>query len=110
MLLCKTCKLAETCPDKGSSPLITKGNKQVYCELLGNYGIDPVEESILSPDSLVRMKKDGPCTSYVQIPKFDKDSGTVYTEPKVIFHQPILHERQRNIPDIINRIFNRLPR
>lgn len=109
MLSCNTCKLSETCPKRGVSPLTVKGNKKVYCQLIGNFGIDPVDESILSPASLVRMKKDGPCTSYVEVPEFDKYSNMLHYSHIVIFHKPILHERQRGIPDIINRIFNRLP-
>lgn len=107
-LQCDKCQLSATCPKYGSSPYRTTGGKTLKCELIGNFGIDPVDVNILSESSLLRMQKDGPCTSYVDVPVEDPHSKMVTFEPTIIFHKPILHERQRSDKmDIMNIPYRR---
>lgn len=103
-LTCDKCKLASTCPKVGSSPLQTKGKKIVKCQLIGNFGTSPVDISILSEKSRERMEKDGPCTSYVEIPVEDEHSGLVAMETTIVFHQPVRHPRDAAVSnlDIMN--------
>jgi hypothetical protein len=109
ILTCDKCKLATTCPKKGSSPFSHQGQKQLKCELIGNFGKDPVDVSILSLASRARMEKDGPCTSYVDIPMYDASSDKVTFETTIIFHHPIRHPRDLAVSelDIMNLPYRR---
>lgn len=62
---------------------------------------------ILSPTSRARMEKDGPCTTYVEVPTEDKDANKILFVTTVIFHHPILHPRELPIEDVANRPYRR---
>jgi hypothetical protein len=91
---CSKCKVASTCPRKGSSPLIMAGGRtKLPCTIIGGYGKTPVDVSILSGDSLKRYEQDGPCITIAEVPTKD-GNGNVYNEVVKIFSKPILHERE----------------
>jgi hypothetical protein len=98
---CTKCRVAKTCPRFGSSPLLTKGKKKVFCRIVGGYGRIPVDKEILSIESAARSEKDGPCLTIAEIPTLEDD--LIIMEITKIFSHPILHERE-TVPDIINRI------
>src|SRR5512135_795906 len=104
-MTCDKCKVASTCPKKGASPMQPrKGvSRPVFCYIIGNYGRDPVETRLLSPESLVRMQKDGPCLTLAQVPVWDDESNTLQTEIVTIFSPPIRHPRE-TVPWNINLI------
>lgn len=108
-LTCDKCPLSSTCPRVGSSPLVTKGKKVVKCELIGNYGNKPVDREILSDASKALCEKNGPCTSYVEVPFEDEHSGLVAKETVIVFHQPIVHPRDKLVSslDIMNLQYRR---
>jgi hypothetical protein len=92
---CAKCKVADTCPRKGSSPLIMSGGtKKLFCNIIGGYSKTPVDKSILSPESLERYEKDGPCLTIAEVPTRNND-GNIITEVVKIFSNPILHEREK---------------
>jgi hypothetical protein len=95
-VLCKTCKISATCPKRGSSPLYADGNrKMMTCVVVGGYGRDPVDPSILSEESKSSSERDGRFLSIVEVPAFDKDSGKYYFEVVKVFHEPIVHPREK---------------
>jgi hypothetical protein len=106
-LTCDKCALSPTCPKKGASPLITNNGKTIKCQLIGNYGAQPVEVGILSAESKARMEKDGPCTSYVEVPNYNQDAQKLVFETVIVFHPPIMHERARPQVDVMNRPYRR---
>lgn len=63
-----------------------------YCHLVGGYGREPVDQSILSPESAERARLDGPCLTLAEIPKVG-DRGVEYELVK-IFNHPVKHERE----------------
>lgn len=75
--------------------------------LIGNFGREPVDANILSASSRARMEKDGPCTTYVEVPMEDGDSKRVTFQTTVIFHPPILHAREIKKVDVMNRPYRR---
>ncbi len=92
---CSRCKVSQTCPRRGSSPLLLgKGKRPLLCSIVGGYAHRPVDKSSLSKASLGRSEKDGPCLTLADVPTVDPDSGHVYFETTKIFHDPILHPRQ----------------
>ena len=92
---CVKCKVASTCPRRGSSPtLVPKSKKQLFCQIIGGYGRDPIDTSKLSPDSLARSKRDGPCLTIAQVPTWNPDINTYMTELVKIFSQPNKHPRE----------------
>lgn len=92
---CDVCKVAQTCPKKGSSPLVLRSKKQIFCQLVGGYGRVPVDQSILSEESRARSVSDGPCVTIAEVPQFDEGSGTVHIEVVKVFHAAVLHEREK---------------
>jgi hypothetical protein len=91
---CNRCKLAGQCPKRGSSPVVFK-NRKVFCKILGGYGRSPIDEEVLSDSSKEVSLTSGRCLTLVSIPFLDKASGTVCTELIKVFHQPILHAREK---------------
>jgi hypothetical protein len=102
---CKNCKVAATCPRKGSSPLLLPpaNKRKVFCVVVGGYGRSPVEERILGPESRERWKKDGPCLTVAHVPTWDPDAQQVLFEVTKIFSQPVKHPRE-TVPFNINLI------
>ena len=103
---CKNCKIASTCPRKGSSPLLlpSAGKRKVFCVVVGGYGRQPIDERVLSPESLARSKKDGPCLNIAHVPTWDEDAQQVIFEVTKIFSQPIKHPRE-TVPWNMNLIY-----
>lgn len=96
-LHCSTCKISSTCPRRGSSPLRAKdGRTHLLCRVLGGYGRTPADPSTLSADSAARAAKDGPCMSIAEVPTVDEDSGLTHFETVKVFHQAILHPREKS--------------
>lgn len=97
LVRCSTCKIATTCPRRGSSPLsLGKGKGALLCRVVGGYSRDPVSPGALSKESLGRSEKDGPCLTLVEVPTLDPDSGHAYHEVVKVFHHPIRHPRERS--------------
>lgn len=90
---CSRCRVATTCPRKGSSPLTMSGGTKMFCNVIGGYSKTPVDKSILSAESLVRYEKDGPCITIAEVPIRNTD-GNINTEVVIIFSKPVLHERE----------------
>lgn len=89
---CSDCKVAASCPKRGSSP-VSIGKRVFLCRLMDGYGRDAVDPSILSAESKVRSDKDGPCLTIAEVPAVDEQTVT-YSVVKV-FHHPITHEREK---------------
>lgn len=88
---CQKCRISSKCPKFGSSPLVIDG-KQILCRLVGGYGRVPIDETILSEESLEKFKKDGPCLTIAEIPSFE--NGIVAFTVEKIFSDPVLNERE----------------
>jgi hypothetical protein len=74
------------------------------CELVGNYGREPVEESILSSASKELVAKNGPCLSIVYIP-YEDELGNIRYSLEKIFHPAIKHEREANYPFLMQQMY-----
>lgn len=94
-MVCSKCKIAECCPKKGSSPLVIPGKKPEMCQLVNGYGRDPISDDKLSEESKQLVDKQGRCLSIAEIPVLDEHTGKIYREIVKIFHQPILHPREK---------------
>lgn len=92
---CEKCQVSKNCEKNGSSPLEYDG-KKYYCKLVGGYGRKPVDETILSEESLKKMKESGPCLTIVEIPIVE-DEILTYKAHK-IFSEAVLHPREVNVP------------
>lgn len=90
---CSKCKVATNCKRFGSSPLIISGKITEYCRIVGGYGREPVDSSILSPESKTARDNNGPCLTIAYVPTIE-GSGEVIMEITKIFSQPVLHERE----------------
>lgn len=93
---CSKCKLANQCPKRGASPVVYK-NKKIYCKILGGYGRLPLDEEVMSEASKEISRNNGRCLTLVIVPILDENSSTVGTELVKIFHQPVLHPREKTI-------------
>jgi hypothetical protein len=90
---CAKCRVATFCPERGSSPLKSP-TTMTYCQIVGGYGRDPVESSILSPESLEARDKNGPCLTLAYVPFYDKETEQISAKLTKIFSPPVLHERE----------------
>jgi len=90
-LSCDKCKVSKFCSKFGSSPL--KSKNVALCELVGNYGRKPVDESILSTKSKELVTKNGPCLTLVYVP-YEDELGNLRFSLEKIFHPAIKHERE----------------
>ncbi len=70
------------------------GKRVARCRLIGGYGRTPVEDSILSSDSLLRKKHHGGCLTLAEVPEFDGSDRIIYTLLK-IFSPANLHPREK---------------
>lgn len=89
---CTECKVASSCPQRGTSP-VSIGKKVFLCRLMGGYGREKVDPSILSEESKARSDRDGPCLTIAEVPEVEEQTVT-YRVVK-IFHQPIVHDREK---------------
>jgi|HubBroStandDraft_6_1064221.scaffolds.fasta_scaffold574155_2 hypothetical protein len=103
---CDKCKVAETCPKKGSSPAIFPhlNKRKLFCHIIGGYGRVPVRESLLSEESKEKSKVNGPCLTIAHVPTYDESTGMLTDEVVKIFSKPIKHPRE-TIPWNINLFF-----
>jgi len=92
---CQKCRIANVCPHKGSSPLITDAGKRIHCNIVGGYGRTPIPRDILSEESMKLAEKYGPCMTIVELPKLDIATGFIYRVTAKVFSQPVLHEREQ---------------
>lgn len=93
-LICKSCKIANYCPDRGVSPL--KFNQHLIpCQVVGGFGRVEIPRSKISQKSLPLYEKHGKCVSFVLIPMVD-EVGNLQTELKKVFHPPVLHPREKS--------------
>lgn len=96
---CTQCRVASTCPKRGSSPLALKqkidGKTQYKCEIIGGYGRTPINPDILSKKSKKLAAKNGPCLTLAHVPYVD-EGGNVSYEVVKIFSLPVLHAREAN--------------
>ena len=89
-MTCDKCSVSNTCPAKGRSPYVINGKIIGFCQIIGGYGREPVDTRILSSESLARSKKDGLCMTIADIPTSDGEDEVIK-----IFHDPVLHARER---------------
>ncbi len=95
-MTCDRCKVSEKCPQKGSSPLIKDGKRTTaMCSLIGGYGREPVDEEILSEDSLRESQTKGRCLTLASIPRFDPESNSIQYDLVKIFSEANLHPREK---------------
>lgn len=94
-MTCDRCKVADTCPEKGSSPLILPSKKQVFCRIIGGYGREPLADAVMSEETKKIVERDGPCLTMAEVPKFDEPSGNIYRQITKIFSKPIKHPREK---------------
>lgn len=92
-MTCDKCRVASTCPSKGSSPM-KLGRQTALCNLLGGYGRTPVDPLILSAESAARAAADGPCLTIAEVPYVDAGSLTLQYKIEKIFSKPVLHARE----------------
>lgn len=97
---CQKCRVANTCPNRNSSPLNLSGKRHL-CRIIGGYGRVPVDDSILSPESSILAKTNGPCLTIAEIPR--EEDGEVVYEIVKIFSPPVLNERETT-NEIMDRI------
>jgi hypothetical protein len=90
---CSKCKISETCPRKGSSPL-QRGGRAVplFCRIVGGYATGPIDPERLSDEGKARAAKDGPCMSIAEVPTAEP-SGHIHFEMVKVFHHAIVHPR-----------------
>lgn len=94
-MTCARCKVAPTCPSRGSSPLTPPGSrKPVFCNLIGGYGRDPVDPERLSEAARARAAADGPCLTIAEVPALDEATKYVYRKTVTVYHHPVRHERE----------------
>lgn len=91
-MTCNLCKISETCPKKGSSPINVKGTL-IKCRILNGYCKTEINDSKLSVASKELKIKNGPCLSIAEVPMVIESGHIVYETTK-IFHKPILHPRE----------------
>jgi hypothetical protein len=92
---CDECVVAQTCPRKGSSP--QKHNKiTLKCRIIGGFGREPVDKSVLSAESLEILNRDGPCLTIAEVPSIDEEGFVSYDVVK-IFSPPCLTAREKNV-------------
>jgi hypothetical protein len=94
-MTCDRCPVRPQCPKSGSSPLIVSGGKRVHCRILGGFGRQPVDVSILSEESRRRMEADGPCLTLAEVPGFE-DGQVSWTITKV-FAPAVLNARESTV-------------
>jgi len=105
IVTCNKCKVAKTCPRRGSSPTtIPNTKKQLFCQIIGGYGRDPVDKSRLSANSLLLSERDGPCLTVAQVPTWNEDINAYMMDLVKIFSPPNKHPRE-TVPWNINLIF-----
>ena len=95
---CDKCKVSQTCPARGSSPLYVEGKMKARCQLVGGHGKTPVQKEDLSPESLEKSLRDGPCLTIAQVPRLE--DGYLVRETVKIFSHPVTHEREK-VPDLM---------
>lgn len=110
MMTCDRCSVRPTCPRAGASPTNYPAKRPgvFYCRLVGGFGRQPIDKSILSPESLERCLKDGPCLTIAEVPTIDVANNNVYSEIVKIFAPPVLSEREQGIP-VLNPVVPRSP-
>jgi hypothetical protein len=89
---CNRCKVAAFCPRRGASPLMTPDGKREFCSIIGGYGREPVDPSILSEQSKRLVESNGPCLTIAEVPVYDNDR--VETVMEKVFSPPIKHDRE----------------
>jgi len=105
---CNRCVVAQNCPRRGSSPLVIDG-KTLKCRIVGGFGREPVDRTILSEESRLVSDRDGPCLTIAEIPTVD-DQKIVMLEVTKIFSSPNLTERETHVQmtssDLETRSYN----
>jgi hypothetical protein len=101
---CSRFLVQKTCPKYGSSPInygqdnpIFSHLKIIKCRIIGGFGKQPVDESILSEESKKLIKTNGPCLTIAEVPSVD-EQGYVKWEVTKIFSPPCLSDREKNVP------------
>lgn len=101
---CSKCKLYDYCPSQGQSPLkLSSGKTSVQCKIPNGYSRKPPDPILVSEESKILQKENGPCLTIVDIPKMDVYSKHVYFEPTKIWHPPITHAREHT-SEMIDRL------
>lgn len=96
---CPDCKIAAHCPKFGSSPLIMPSGLSVKCRIIGGYGKQPVDPTILSEESKALVAQHGPCLTIVEVPELDEGSGLAVHQVVKVFAPAVFHDREAATPD-----------
>ncbi len=67
----------------------------MLCSIVGGYGRESLDDSVLSEESRIRAARDGRCLTLAEVPSVDVSSGLTYMEVVKIFHPPVLHPREK---------------
>jgi len=70
------------------------------CRIVGGYGRESVDPTILSEESKKASEQNGPCLTIAEFPTLDEGSGKPYYKIVKIFSQPVLHKREKLAPRI----------
>lgn len=93
---CDKCAVSANCPSNGSSPLILKNGKKLFCQIIGGFGDKPIDTSILSNESLELVKSNGPCLTVAELPFID-ETDQITAKILKIFAPPVIHKANKNI-------------
>lgn len=90
---CDRCAVANNCEARGASPLIFPGG-MAFCHIIGGYGRNPVDKSILSEESKKKSLRDGECLTIAEVPRLE-ETGRVEKRVVFIFSSPVRHAREK---------------
>jgi hypothetical protein len=81
------------CKFVGSSPIKNKMGRVEYCNLIGDFGRVPAEESSFSDERIDEFRKNGPYVSVVEIPSFEGISTThvMFSNKNKPENKPVIH-------------------
>lgn len=91
---CDRCAVSPYCPEKGRSPLfLSRGF--VQCHIIGGYGREPVDSSILSEETRKEALRNGGCLTIAEVPFYDDVAEHVERRIVKVFSPPVKHPRER---------------
>ena len=95
---CSKCAVSNYCTKKGSSPAYLSNGRKVLCRLVGGYGREPVDKTILSEESKKLANENGPCLTIAEVPVIV--GNDVFFELEKIFAPAVTHNRETTTLDL----------
>ena len=92
---CARCPVSSTCPSRGASPTL-HNEGVIKCQIVGGFGRDPVDRTILSFESMAIADRDGPCLTVAEVPHIG-ETGQIEFQLVKIFSQPVLSTREKTM-------------